>query len=255
MPVNLNLLPMNSQVKIAAPAKLTLSLKVQGRMENGYHQIIAEMVSLDLADTLEISPVQDENDLRVELQEEFNADIPLGQENLVIKALELAGKKAKVRIQKNIPPGSGLGGGSSNAAAILRWAGIDDLKLAAGIGADVAFCLAGGRAKVSGFGEIVEPLEYKAETYTLLIPPFGCSTAEVYAKWDELGEPQGAHGNDLEPAALAVSPELETWKNRLAEISGRQPRLAGSGSTWFVEGDFGDSSVEGLIVARTLKAA
>ena len=103
-----------------------------------------------------------------------------------------------------------------------------------------------------GIGEIVEPLPFSVRTYTLLIPPFGCSTPAVYAKWDALGGPHSAHGNDLEPAALAIEPRLEEYRDSLAEASGRRPRLAGSGSTWFVEGGYPG---QGRVVARTVPAA
>jgi 4-diphosphocytidyl-2-C-methyl-D-erythritol kinase len=133
----------------------------------------------------------------------------------------------------------------------LRWAGYDDVIESASIGADVAFCLVGGRARVRGIGEIVEPLPFAVRTYTLLTPPFGCSTPAVYAKWDALGGPHGAHGNDLEPAALEVEPRLEAYRDALAKASGRRPQLAGSGSTWFVEGAYPG---EGRVVARTVAA-
>ena len=74
------------------------------------------------------------------------------------------------------------------------------------------------------------------------------STAAVYAEWDALGGPSGEGGNDLEAAALAVEPRLAQWRDRLGEISGKTPMLAGSGSTWFVEGEYPG---EGRVVART----
>jgi 4-diphosphocytidyl-2-C-methyl-D-erythritol kinase len=154
----------------------------------------------------------------------------------VLAALQACGRQARVRLTKRIPPGAGLGGGSSDAAAVLRWAGVHDLDLAARLGADVPFCLVGGRARVGGIGEVVEPLAPEPRVLTLLTPPFGCSTVEVYRAWDRLGGPRGDAGNDLEPAALAVEPRLAAYRDRLAEASGQRPRLAGSGSTWFVDG-------------------
>ena len=145
-------------------------------------------------------------------------------------------------IDKQIPAGAGLGGGSSDAAAILRWAGFGDLDAAARLGADVAFCLAGGRARVGGIGEIVEPLPPMARTFTLLTPPVHCSTPVVYRTWDEMGGPtagpDSAEPNDLTDAALAAYPEMAAWRDELATATGTVPRLAGSGSTWFVEGAF-----------------
>lgn len=231
---------------ISAPAKLTLSLVVTGIRDDGYHLIDAEMVSLDLHDTLEIR----EGD-GLEIVGPSGQTVDADDDNLVRRALRLCGRTAHVRLHKRIPAGAGLGGGSADAAAILRWAGYDDEVGAASIGADVAFCLRGGRARVRGIGEIVEPLPYEPRTFTLLTPPIACSTPEVYAAWDRLGGPSGDHGNDLEPAALAVVPELAGWRDELARATGRRPRLAGSGSTWFVEGAFPGP---GRVVAATIAA-
>ena len=226
-----------SPVTVIAPAKLTLSLRMVGVRDDGYHLIDAEMVSLDFHDRL-----------RIEAGDAFTVVGPQGTENvgansdnLVRQALRLAGRTAAVTLHKAIPAGAGLGGGSSDAAAILRWAGFDDLDAAATIGADVAYCLVGGRARVGGIGERVDPLPFMPLTLTLLTPPVFCSTPAVYRAWDELGGPVGAHGNDLEPAALIVAPELASWRDELREATGEQPRLAGSGSTWFVEGSFPDA--------------
>ncbi len=232
--------------ELVAPAKLTRSLRVTGVRADGYHVIDAEMVSLDLADRLELR-VGD----GVEAVDGAGSPIhDLGppEQNLVTRALRLAGRRAHVRIHKQIPAGAGLGGGSADAAAILRWAGFADVQRAAGIGADVAFCLVGGRARVSGIGERVVPLEPVELDVTLLTPTVHCDTPSVYRRWDEMGGPSGDHGNDLEPAALDLYPELAEARDRLAEISGRRPRLAGSGSTWFVEGEW---DVPGGVVTRT----
>ncbi len=226
---------------IEAPAKLTLSLQVTGVRDDGLHLIDAEMVSLDLHDTLTFS---DGDGLEVV----GGSDAPPDDDNLVRRALRAVGRTAHVRLDKRIPAGAGLGGGSADAAAVLRWAGCHDLDLAAGIGADVAFCLVGGRAQVTGIGEQVESLAFENRTFTLLTPPVHCSTPAVYRAWDELGGPIGDNGNDLEPAALAVEPQLGRWRDALAEATGRRPRLAGSGSTWFVEGAFPGA---GRVVAHT----
>ncbi len=151
------------------------------------------------------------------------------------------------RLVKRIPPGAGLGGGSADAAAILRWAGCADLEVAAGLGADVPFCLVGGRAAVTGIGELVRPLPDEARSFTLMLPPFGVDTGAVFRRWDERGgrSTNGAsRGNDLEDAAIEVEPRLVGWRERFAEATGAAPRLAGSGSTWFVEGAPGDHGLE-----------
>ena len=225
-------------IEVFAPAKLTLSLRINGVRDDGYHEIDAEMATLDFFDRLEISPRPDD---AVEVRmldahgNNYAAALPAAN-NLVVRALALAGRGARVTVHKQIPAGAGLGGGSADAAAVLRWAGVTDTARAASISADVAFCLAGGRARVRGIGEIIQPLPYVREQYTLLLAPLSCSTAAVYAAWDELGGPAGRHGNDLEDAALRVVPELAAWRDALGDSTGQTPRLAGSGSTWFVAG-------------------
>ena len=216
-------------MRLRASAKLTLSLRITGVRDDGYHLIDAEMVTIDLADRLEI-----ERGDRLEIV--GPAAIDAGPENLVSRALRHVGRTARVRLHKRIPSGAGLGGGSADAAAVLRWSGYDDVEGAAALGADVAFCLVGGRARVSGIGENVEPLAHEARVFTLLTPPIRCPTPEVYRRWDELGGPEGADGNDLEPAAVSLRPALVRWRDELAAAAGCRPRLAGSGSTWFVPG-------------------
>jgi 4-diphosphocytidyl-2-C-methyl-D-erythritol kinase len=231
------------RVELRAPAKLTLSLRITGVRADGYHLIDAEMVSLVLADTLVVGPGDG-----IEVRGAAGELVPIDDDNLVVRALALAGRRAHVELVKRIPPGAGLGGGSSDAAAILRWAGFDDLVAAARIGADVPFCLVGGRARVRGIGELVDPLPLESRTFTLLTPPFGCATPAVYAAWDEMGGPTSEGPNDLEPAALQVAPRLAEWRDRLGDATGSTPVLAGSGSTWFVEGSHPG---EGRVVTRT----
>lgn len=226
-----------------APAKLTLTLRIVGTRPDGYHLIDAEMVTIDLADELEIS----EGDA---LEVRGLDGVPDGDANLVRRALRAAGRHAHVRLVKRIPTGGGLGGGSADAAAILRWAGVSDVAVAAELGADVPFCLVGGRARVTGIGEVIEPLPFESRQFTLLTPPFGVSTAAVYSRWDELGGPRGDGPNDLEPAALTVEPRLAEWRDRLGNATGRTPVLAGSGSTWFVEGSF---TGRGLVPVRAVQ--
>lgn len=216
------------------PAKLTLSLRITGVRRDGFHLIDAEMVTLDLYDDLVVHVGGSGTRLH-----DDSVDVDLDpDDNLVTRAAALLDKELGVTITKRIPAGAGLGGGSADAAAILRWAGFADLERAASIGSDVAFCLVGGRARVRGVGEIVEPLPFVAQTFTIMTPPVHCSTPAVYAKWDELGGPHGDAGNDLEPAALAVAPELARFRDELGDATGLRPRLAGSGSSWFVEGEF-----------------
>lgn len=212
------------------------------------------MVSLDLVDTLsfEDRPASSGIELTITAAEDGPcepsdvAPLPDGRDNLVVRALEAVGRTAKVHVAKRIPPGAGLGGGSSDAAAVLRWAGCSDLELAASLGADVPFCVSGGRAMVRGIGEVIEPLPHQDRSFVLLLLPFGVDTKAAYRAWDELASdrPARARGrsrqepslNDLEAAALQVEPRLGRWKACLEEVTGRRAHLAGSGSTWFVEG-------------------
>ncbi|MCU1491041.1 MAG: ispE [Acidimicrobiaceae bacterium] len=239
-----------------AHAKLTRTLKVVGRRDDGYHLLEAEMVSLDLADDLEIFEA-DETSLEVVDAISWTGagagratgtgaslggrpttpgGVPTGATNLVAKALALVGRSARVRLVKRVPAGAGLGGGSSDAAAILRWAKVTDPLLAARLGADVPFCIAGGRAAVSGIGEVLTPLPVEDRSFLLCTPPLAVSTPAVYAAFDRLGTAPGIDGpNDLEVAALSVEPALAAWRDLVGESTGRQPVLAGSGSTWFVE--------------------
>ena len=235
---------MNEQlITLTAPAKLTLSLRVTGIRPDGFHLIDAEMVTLELADELVVDPTGD----GLEISGKFAGDLGINNQvlakNLVSRALKLAGRTAHVTVSKNIPSGGGLGGGSADAAAILRWAGFTDLVAAARLGADISFCIVGGRARVSGIGEIIEPLEVVQRQITLVVPPFGVSTPAVYKAFDELTDScrqKLIHSgvNDLEPAAIKVEPQLEIWKKKIFNATGVEPTLAGSGSTWWLDGRF-----------------
>jgi 4-diphosphocytidyl-2-C-methyl-D-erythritol kinase len=250
-------------MRIAAPAKLTLTLRITGVRDDGYHLIDAEMVSLTLADELEFADTEGPTSIRIEGR--FADGVPADGSNLVAKALQRAGRTAAVTIRKNIPHGGGLGGGSTDAAAALRWAGwssrADDLERASEVGADVAFCLAGGRARVRGIGEIVEPLPHVDRTVTLVVPPLRVSTPAVYQAWDDIGGPTGPGQNDLEPAAIAVEPELARWRDLIGDACGRTPILAGSGATWFVHGEHSNALAavgnEGavIVVAATSRSS
>ena len=262
--------------RLTAPAKLTVTLAVTGVRADGYHLLESEMVTLDLADTLEID---DSGDGAGETALEVVTSWPAGSvardpdalgpvaDNLVVRALAVAGRTARVLLVTRVPPGAGLGGGSADAAAVLRWAGCSDPAVAATLGADVPFCLTGGRALVTGVGEEVAPLAFEERTFVLVLPPFGVDTAAVYRAYDRLGgEAAGraSTGNDLEAAALEVEPRLVGWRHALEQATGRPARLAGSGSTWFGEGEVDgvdpgaeawlerEGELAPLVVARTV---
>lgn len=220
-------------IALRAPAKLTWYLEVTGRRTNGYHELRSEMTTLALADELTL----DESGDYVRVVNHFDRPVPEGADNLVARALRLVERRAGVLIDKSIPAGGGLGGGSADAAAILRWAGGVESSVALSLGGDVPFCQVGGRALVEGVGERVSPLPFESRTLTLFIPDFGVSTSACYRAYDELYEsgwrPSGA--NHLEVPARRVEPRLATVLDWLRERLG-DVRLAGSGSTMFVEG-------------------
>ena len=222
--------------RIVAPAKLTLSLRITGVRDDGYHLIDAEMVTLSIGDELTFDDTAD----GLSATGPFAEGVPLDDTNLVARALVICDRRAAVTIEKRVPHGGGLGGGSADAAAVLRWAGHPTtpagLRAAARLGADVPFCLVGGRARVRGIGEVVETLPDIDRTVTLVVPPLRVSTPAAYRAWDDLGGPVAPGPNDLEPAALRVEPGLARWRDLIGDATGRAPVLAGSGSTWFVHG-------------------
>ena len=205
---------------------------ITGVRSDGFHLIEAEMVSLDIADVIEIS---DADTTTLTVSGQYAAGVPTDESNLVSRALVLAGRTAQVHIEKNIPHGGGLGGGSTDAAAVLKWAQWSDVPATAGLGADIPFCLVGGRALVTGIGEKVLPMPYEAKNVTLFLPPMSAPTPVVYREWDALGGPKGPNGNDLELAAVSAFPELGRWRDRVESATGATLHLAGSGSTWFAD--------------------
>ncbi len=241
-------------VVVVAPAKLTLTLRVTGVRDDGYHLIDAEMVTLDLADEVTIDPAGS----GITVTGPFAVGIPTDETNIVARALRLVDRHAAVTIDKRIPHGGGLGGGSADAAAVLRWAGLGDVKLASRVGADVSFCLVGGRARVSGIGDAIQPLAPRpGQPITLVIPPLSCSTPAVYRAWDALGGPTDTGRNDLLTAAIAVEPAMADWRDRIAHAARADVHLAGSGATWFLDGhhpDLRDRLPDATVVLTTTRA-
>jgi len=221
-------------IALRACAKLTRFLEVTGRRDDGYHELRSEMATIDLVDLL----VLDEDADYLTVFNPFEPAVPADATNLVARALRLVGRTAGVVIEKSIPVGGGLGGGSADAAAILRWAGGVSAQEALSLGGDVPFCQVGGRALVEGVGERLTPLAFEARDVTLFFAPFGVSTAECYRAYDEMRvggwRPSGT--NHLEEPAGAVEPRLASSLAWLRAEIGPQVQLAGSGSTMFVEG-------------------
>ncbi|MDQ3690118.1 MAG: 4-(cytidine 5'-diphospho)-2-C-methyl-D-erythritol kinase [Chloroflexota bacterium] len=233
--------PPTEALRLEAPAKLNLSLSVVGRRPDGHHLLDSVFVLLELADRLLLMPGS--SGLRIDGDEA--AGMPLGAENLAWRGLR-AGMRgdpdlACLTLEKRVPSSAGLGGGSSDAAAAWRlgraWRGIedaaspDDLVELASIGADVPFFAAGvAAARVTGIGERVESMAAEARHVVLVSPPFGLSTAAIFAvlRPDEWGRQE----NDLLAPALRLRPELA---DLLAAVkrAGGEPRLTGSGPTLF----------------------
>ena len=233
-----------------AHAKLTRLLRVVGRRDDGMHLLEAEMVSIGLCDELEFTPSTQAGIEVVDASGVVGVpDLARGgadaerRTNLVLRALRLVERPAAVRLSKRIPAGAGLGGGSADAAAALRFAGCFDVVLAATLGADVPFCLVGGRADGlrdrRGDPPPLPPLDL---TFVVLSPPFSVSTAAVYRAFDARsgsgGSAPSEYGNDLEDAALTVEPGLVAYRDLFAGVAGERrgsPAVARRGSSSVTE--------------------
>jgi 4-diphosphocytidyl-2-C-methyl-D-erythritol kinase len=254
-----------SGVALAAPAKINLALHVTGRRADGYHLLDSIAVFADIGDRIAIAPAAK---LALTLSGPFAEHAPGDANDLAFRAatafFEHTGLSPAVTIgvEKNIPAGAGLGGGSADAAAVLAGlnrhcdAGVpaDALKaFGLKLGADVPMCLAGRALRARGIGEIIEPLQgWPPLPLVLVWPRRTVSTAEVFktlARRDNapLPEPpftptsiQGIAAwlagcrNDLEPAACALAPEIGAVLEALRRTKGcLLARMSGSGSACF----------------------
>lgn len=189
-------------VRVLAPAKVNLLLRITGRRRDGYHEIVSVMDPIDLCDALTFVLTQGPG-LRMKV---LGREVPSTEENLVLRAARAYMQKTgmdrglAVTLEKRIPVAAGLGGGSSDAAQTLLFLnGVasaplspgDLSSLAARLGADVPFFLERGPCLATGIGDRLEPLPDLASfAYLLVMPPLAVSTARVYATWDRLfGQP------------------------------------------------------------------
>jgi 4-diphosphocytidyl-2-C-methyl-D-erythritol kinase len=223
---------------VRVPAKVNLCLRVGARRPDGYHAVTTVLHTVALFDVVAVR-----GDVRQRLTVSGFA-VPAGPENLAWKAAsamaEAAGRPPHVhiRLEKRIPPGAGLGGGSADAAGVLLglrrlwalpWEDATLEGLAARLGSDVPFFIRGGRARATGRGEVLEPLPPLAPDPVVLVkPPFGVSTRQAYAWFDEVGP--GGGENDLERAVFSHHPELADAKARLLEAGALRALMSGSGS-------------------------
>lgn len=242
-------------MRVSAPAKLNLSLRIRGRRDDGYHELETLMVPVrGLADELWFEPA-----------EEFSLEVTGGdagavEENLVTRALRLyeerSGRPCRygVRLEKRVPAGAGLGGGSSDAAATLK--ALDELGgislefadlevMAAELGSDVPFFLRDRACWCRGRGEVLEETEVGPLEVLLLKPAFGVDTPEAYRRWEGSHElpgvryvPQHVDGveivNDLERPVFEKHlflAEMKMWLAGQAEV--RAASMSGSGATVF----------------------
>jgi len=282
-------------IVIRAPAKLNLSLAVLDRRPDGFHEIESLMVPVTLHDTVRARPRADGAialSMRYggRLTEPDGAslarDVPVDDSNLVVRAAralrDAAGTPLGLDIElvKEIPAGAGLGGGSSDAAAVLLaaarlwrldWPRERLAALAAGIGSDVPWFFAAGPAVARGRGEVIEPVAgIPPLSAVIACPAAGLSTAAVYAACTPDAARRGEAGrlaaalaaggladaaalmhNALEAPARRLCPDVDRLLAALARAGARAPRLTGSGSACFA---LADSAAAARTIASRLAA-
>ncbi len=245
-------------IRAVAMAKVNFGLRVRARRQDGFHPIRGIFQSVDLADDLSL----DTADADV-IASSSGGPVIDETDNLAFRAVAAVRDIAEstqpfsLQLDKTIPVGSGLGGGSADAAAALAMAAqlyqveaAELHRLAPQLGSDVPFCLIGGTAQVAGRGDEVQQIDpLDGFSLTVVVPPFEVATARVFAKWDELSHPTGLRlagselppplraeeelVNDLFPATVALHPEIEDWRAELEARWGRRPMLSGSGPAFF----------------------
>lgn len=248
-------------LKLHCPAKVNLHLRVLERRPDGYHEIVTLMQCVGPCDELELQWGGDSIELSCS-----QPGVPLGEDNLAYRAARLFQEKTgitggvRIHLTKRIPMGAGLGGGSSDAAGVLRAMNrmlggpLGDqglLELAAGLGADVPFFLTGGAALARGIGERLEPLGVELPLYYLLwFPGFPVPTGWVYQNLDlgltskskEFTIPQlidrfedvlAILHNDLEAVTARHHPWVAQAKALLRDAGAEGVLMSGSGPTVF----------------------
>ncbi|WP_199259507.1 4-(cytidine 5'-diphospho)-2-C-methyl-D-erythritol kinase [Paracoccus binzhouensis] len=231
----------------AAPAKLNLTLHVTGRRPDGYHLLDSLVVFLDLGDVVTVTP----GPLSLSLAGPFAQGLAAEPDNLCLRAARLAGREARITLEKNLPVASGIGGGSADAAAVLR-----ALDAAPGgletLGADVPACLASRPVRMQGLGEILTPLPPLPPLDVLLVNPGrGLATPEVFRALTRRDNPPMPEPlpdfpdigtligflqdcrNDLEAPAIALMPEVSACLAAIRAEGAPLARMSGSGATCF----------------------
>ncbi|EEF39137.1 4-diphosphocytidyl-2-C-methyl-D-erythritol kinase, chloroplastic [Ricinus communis] len=255
-----------SRLTLFSPCKINVFLRITDKREDGYHDLASLFHVISLGDTIKfsLSPSKSTDRLSTNV-----AGVPLDERNLIIKALNLYRKKTGtdnffwIHLDKKVPTGAGLGGGSSNAATAL-WAanqfsgGLatekDLLEWSSEIGSDISFFFSRGAAYCTGRGEIVQDIPSPVPLdipMVLIKPQEACPTGEVYKRFrldqtsqvdpltlldkiSKSGISQDVCINDLEPPAFEVLPSLKRLKQRIVAASRGQYNavfMSGSGST------------------------
>ncbi len=250
-----------NNVALKAYAKINLSLYVTGVRDDGYHLIDSVFVPVNIYDRIEVEKAE-------EISIHSSDDIPLDENNTAYKAAQLFMEKygtkgARITIKKGIPSMAGLGGGSSDAAAVLiamnELYGTESvsgelLELGEKVGADVPFFLGSGAARVEGIGEKIKPIDMDIKLWLVLIKPYeSLSTANVYMKYNfNLNEERGNSdklvralengdlngicsnlNNDLERPATLICSEVKESLDFLMENEAMAAGMTGSGSCVF----------------------
>ena len=239
----------------AAPAKLNLALHVTGRRADGYHLLDSLVCFADMGDVVQLSP----GPLSLRIDGPFAAGLS-DQDNLCLRAARLVGGEAAIRLVKNLPVASGIGGGSADAAAVLRGLARMGHDLPAApeqLGADVPVCLASRPARMQGVGEILAPVPPLPPLHLVLVNPgVAVATPRIFAgltcrenpplpaipAFADAGALIGwlaGTRNDLQPPALAAAPVIQTVLEALRSQGAGLARMSGSGATCF--GIFGGS--------------
>lgn len=224
-----------------ASAKINLALHVTGQQANGYHLLDSLVVFADVADALTLTPA---DTISVAVDGPFAAGVPQDAGNLVWTALARAGVSARVVLTKNLPHGAGIGGGSSDAAAILR--AVDRPDLAPGLGADVPVCLRPTPQRMQGIGADLTDVPGCPRFWMVLVNPGAhVPTLRVFAGLTQKHNPAmtpfpdngawiawlHAQRNDLQAPALAYAPVIAEVLTTLEDA--QIARMSGSGSTCF----------------------
>jgi 4-diphosphocytidyl-2-C-methyl-D-erythritol kinase len=214
-------------VTVKAPAKVNTVLKVVGVRDNGFHDLEMIMVPLTLSDEITLTAIPEGIELRLDGQGD---DGMLGDDNLACRAAREMFAEAgvssgvKIELKKRIPVAAGLGGGSSDAAAVLRgmnallgldWPSDRLAKIGERLGSDVPFFCYDGPALVTGIGDRVKPLDKFPNTSFILVNPgFAVSTPWVYKKWDEIVQPREIKGLTVEKTGDRVPPASPVEQGR-----------------------------------------